>query len=101
MFDCLQNIPRDGMLLNYEYIYITVTQEQTLKDADETAKKNKETAAELEYKLKNAKALRDKELKQAEKSVQDEKKKMDKSHKQMMEKQQVKFFYQCLYLKLI
>ena len=47
-------------------------------------------AKDLEDKIKNAKAVRERELKEAEKGVTAAKKKMEESNKKMKEKYQVK-----------
>ena len=65
------------------------TQQEVVVEAQERGKKATARAAELEHNLKNAKALREKELKTAEKEMKDAKAKMAASSKQMKEKQQV------------
>ena len=60
-----------------------------LKDAEENKKKAIKKISELEDKIKNAKKLREQELKEAEKAMDNLKKALEKSRKVMMEKQQV------------
>jgi len=54
-------------------------QNNILKEAQETQKKTQQKVKDLEYKLKNASALREKELKEADKRVAESKKKMENS----------------------
>ncbi|BFY99283.1 hypothetical protein BsWGS_02323 [Bradybaena similaris] len=54
-------------------------QNQILKAAEETQKKAKDKVMDLENKLKNASALREKELKEADKRVTESKKKMEEA----------------------
>jgi hypothetical protein len=68
----------------------TVDQEQLLKESEERKQKSVALAKELEDKLKNAKALRAQELKQAEKDVNNCKKTMADSKKKLGEKKQVR-----------
>ncbi len=63
--------------------------ENTLKEAKATKEKATQKAKDLEYKLKNAKALREQELKQAEADVAKARKEMEASKKKMKEKKQV------------
>ena len=69
--------------------YRTVKQEQVLKNAMETKKKSVARVADLEDKLKNSKTVRERELKQAEKDVDQTKKRYDQSIKKTKDKEQV------------
>lgn len=60
-----------------------------MKKAEETQKKMSKKAKDLEDKIKNAKAVREKELKEAEDQVTKAKKKMEESSRKMKEKYQV------------
>ncbi|KAK3089416.1 hypothetical protein FSP39_003470 [Pinctada imbricata] len=63
-------------------------QQEILKSAEEVKKKMSKKAKDLEDKIKNAKAVREKELQEAEKAVKAAKKKMEESNKKMKEKYQ-------------
>jgi len=75
---------------------IAVEQEQILKNAVETKKKSAARAADVEDKLKNSKAVREQELKQAQKEVDDAKKRYNQSITKTKEKEQVEcLLYAC------
>ena len=67
------------MDLNVLITHYCITEEQNkiLQEAKETQKKAQEKVKDLENKLKNATALREKELKEADKRVSDCKKTME------------------------
>ena len=60
-----------------------------LKNAVEAKKKSTARVADLEGKLKNSKAVREKELKQAQKNADDAKKRYDQSITKTKDKEQV------------
>jgi len=66
-----------------------VEQEKVLKNALETKKKSLARVADLEDKLKNSKAVRERELKQAQKDVDQAKKRYDQSITKTKDKEQV------------
>ena len=69
--------------------FTTAEQEKLLGELEERKKNAIALAKELEYKIKNAKALHDQELKQAEKEMNNCKKQMEDSKKKMNEMKQV------------
>jgi len=77
----------------YVHRAVAVEQEQILKNATETKKKSAARVADVEDKLKNSKAVRERELKQAQKEVDDAKKRYDQSITKTKEKEQV----ECLF----
>jgi len=68
---------------------VAVEQEAVLKNALETKKKSTARVADLEDKLKNSKAVRERELKQAQSEVDQAKKRYDQSITKTKDKEQV------------
>ena len=68
---------------------IAEDQEETLAKAKEGKEKATASVKDLQYKVKNSKALREKELKEAENATSKAKKTMENSQKKMKQKQQV------------
>ena len=68
---------------------VTEEQEKVLKNAVETKKKSEARVADLEDKLKNSKAVRERELKQAQKDVDEAKKRYSQSITKTKDKEQV------------
>ena len=73
------------------YIIISVEYQEVQKRTAELQTKSAAKVKDLENKIKNAKAIREKELKDAEDGVNKAKKKMAESSKKMKEKYQVIF----------
>jgi len=69
-----------------------VEQEKVLKNALETKKKSTARVSDLEDKLKNSKTVRERELKQAQKDVDQAKKRYDQSIAKTKEKEQVNYW---------
>jgi len=68
---------------------MSAEQEKVLKNALETKKKSSARVADIEDKLKNSKAVRERELKQAQKDVDQAKKRYDQSISKTKDKEQV------------
>ena len=68
---------------------MTAEQEKVLKNAVETKKKSDARVADLEDKLKNSKAVRERELKQAQTDVDQAKKRYNQSITKTKDKEQV------------
>jgi len=68
---------------------LSVEQEKLLKNAVETKKKSTARVADIEDKLKNSKTVRERELKQAQKDVDQAKKRYDQSIAKTKEKEEV------------
>ena len=64
-------------------------QKSVLKETEEKSRVAQEKIAELEDKMKNAKAYREKEMKNAEQQLKEAKTKLDASRKAAKEKEQV------------
>ena len=71
-------------------LLISVEQEEVLSKAQEVQKSASEKVKDLDYKVKHAKELREKELKEAEAAVGKAKKKAEDSLKKMKEMKQVR-----------
>jgi len=69
--------------------FFSAEQEKVLKNAVETKKKSTARVADLEDKLKNSKTVRERELKQAQKDVDQAKKRYDQSIAKTKDKEQV------------
>ena len=68
---------------------VTAEQEKMLKNAMETKKKSDARVAELDDKLKNSKAVRERELKQAQADVDQAKKRYNQSITKTKDREQV------------
>ena len=79
----------DGYFFNMIFIFYTDECVNVLAEAKKEEAHASDRVKELEYKIKNAKAIREKELKQAEQEVKQAKKKIEESQKKAKEKEQV------------
>ena len=77
------------MIFSKPLLFVLVDSETILKEAQTKKEAATKKVADLEYKLKNAKALREKELKDAEDAMKKAKKTADQSNKVTKEKEQV------------
>jgi len=91
---CYANVGLYVTSCSYAEMYVhyatAVEQEDILKNAVETKKKSAARVADVEDKLKNSKAVRERELKQAQKEVDDAKKRYNQSIAKTKEKEQVR-----------
>jgi len=77
---------------------LTAEQEKVLKNAVETKKKSEARVADLEDKLKNSKAVRERELKQAQTDVDQAKKRYNQSITKTKDKEQVDCLLCCIHV---